>query len=153
MLEHYMNRPHVIKRMHQSYFGYLFESYVLHLHQRGYRPETIKIYCQCVEHFGQWLKKKNIAKSRISKIEMSYFLKNHLSICKCLTPRTAETKSIRAAIKQLLKLMNKDEIIISHDNNLTRKVDKIVISYDSYLSDICGMAKNTRINRRRYVRA
>jgi integrase/recombinase XerD len=150
MLAHYIKKPHVIKRMHQSYFCYLFDSYVLHLHQRGYRSETIKIYCQCIEHFGQWLKKKNIAKSCISKIEMSYFLTKHLPICKCLTPRTAETKSIRAAIKQLLKLIYKDEAILSNDDNPERK---ILISYDSYLSDICGMANNTRIKRRRYVRA
>src|SRR5579872_5142899 len=126
MLAHYIKKAHVIKRMHQGYFGYLFEPYVLHLHQRGYRPETIKIYCQCIEHFGQWLKKTNISKSCISKKKIRYFLKNHLAICRCVIPKTAETKSIRAAIKQLLKLIYKDEIILFNVDDQDSKLEKIV---------------------------
>ena len=151
MLTHYINKPHVINRMLDNYFGYLFERYVLHLHQHGYKPETIKMYCQCVEHFGQWLKNKKTSKRCNFKTEINYFLKNHLPRCKCLTPRSTEEKSIRAAINQLLKITHKKESMFFSVNNQTRKVNKIVDSFCVYLSDVCGMAENTRINRRRYA--
>lgn len=151
MLAHCINKPHVIKRMQKSYFGYLFESYLLHLQQCGYRHETIKLYCQCIEHFGQWLNESKIDKSRISKKELDYFLTNHLSKCRCLTPRTAEIKSIRAAIKQLLKVIYKDGNLLSNPDNARTKTEKIVNSFDFYLAGVCGMADNTRISRRRYV--
>lgn len=151
MLTHYISKQHVINRMLKNYFGYLFERYVLHLHQRGYKPETIKIYCQCVEHFGQWLKNKKISNKSNFKIELNYFVSNHLPRCKCLTPRSTEEKSIRAAISQLSKIFHKEEGILSTVSNQTGKAVKIADSFCVYLSDVCGMAENTIINRRRYA--
>lgn len=151
MLTHYLKKPHVINRILKSYFGYLFEPYILHLHQRGYKPETIKVYCQCVEHFGQWLKNKKISKKTNFKTKMNYFLKNHLPICNCPIPRSIEKKSIRAAVNQLLKIFDIGKSALSTPNSQTTKSNRIVNLFCEYLSDICGLAENTVINRRHYV--
>ncbi len=51
MLENYIKKPHVIKRMQHCYFSYIFEDYVLHLDKLGYKPKTIKTYCQAISTF------------------------------------------------------------------------------------------------------
>ncbi len=94
MLVHYIKKPYVLKRMAYNYFGNIFELYVIHLHQRGYKPETIKQYCQSVEHFGRWLKNKKISPIYHHKAIANNFLKNHLSKCKCPTPRSTNCKII-----------------------------------------------------------
>src|SRR5205085_2662638 len=116
---------------------------VFHLSQLGYRPETIKTYCQCVEHFGRWLGIQKIAITSICNTTINNFINKHLLKCKCQTPRTKEIKSIRAAINQLLKIINRD-------NKAYCSID-ILNSFDAYLSDVCGLSENTRIYRRRYV--
>lgn len=52
MIEQFILKRHVIIRMKNSYFGNVFEQYVLHLANSGYKPDSIKTYCQALEHFG-----------------------------------------------------------------------------------------------------
>src|SRR5437016_3161869 len=137
MLAHYIHRPHVVKRMLSSYFGYVFERYISHLDKLGYKPETIRMYCQGVEHFGQYLKNKNVSIDSVCKKEITTFIKIHLPKCKCDIPRTTERKTIRAGMHQLLKIIN-------FDAGKTSKSDKIINDFDEYLSDVCGVSENTR---------
>ena len=153
MLTNLITKQHVIERMSHCYFSYAFEDYILHLQQHGYKPETIKVYCQCIEHFGQWLKSKQITSNHIEQKHINNFLQKHLSRCKCSLPRTREIKTIRAAINQLLNVTYKNKSFLSPINNQTSNTNNILNDFDNYLIKVCGYAENTRIYRKRYTLA
>ncbi len=146
MLSIYIKRPYVLKRMQCSYFGDKFNMYITHLHKQGYKSETIRVYCQSVEHFGKWLKSKSVPRKNVNKNLIKTFIKKHLPKCKCLTPKTRDTKTIRASVAQLFKIIRTKPTENSNNKQLI-----ILNSFDKYLSDICGLAENTRIHRRRYA--
>lgn len=146
MLSIYIKKPHVVKRMEESYFGDKFNSYVTHLHKYGYSQDTIKLYCQAIEHFGKWLQAKSISRKNIDKNLVKTFIKKHLPRCKCAMPKTKEVRTIRAAINQLFKIIYIKPTLNSNDRQF-----KILNSFEEYLHDVCGSAKNTCIYRRRYI--
>jgi integrase/recombinase XerD len=136
--------------MHANYFHFTFEDYIYHLHQHGYTPNTIRGYCQAVEHFGCWLENKKIPKNGINKIHLSDFIKYHLSACTCSLPRTKDVKIIRAAVNQLLKIIpptSQKLPLYSTENH----INEIIHGYNEYLLNACGVAKNTIIYRNRYA--
>lgn len=150
MLQNYIKKPHVIKRMQNCYFSDLFDNYVSHLHKQGYKSETIKAYCLAIEHFGIWLKYNKINKNLIDKKIIINFIQ-HLQKCKCSYPKTKSVKTINAAINQLLKIIPTNSLPSIDKPSCT--ADKIVSSYGEYLIEICGISENTKIYRIRYALA
>lgn len=152
MLTFYIKKRCVVKRMRANYFGAIFEDYISYLHRHGYKPNTIKMYCQALEHFGYWLENNKIPKYSINRTQLYNFIKCHLPKCHCHLPRTKDKETIRAAINQLLKIIPQIEPL-NYIENVNKPALKIVRDFDEYLINICGVAKNTRIYRKRYVLA
>ena len=150
MLNIYIKRPCALKRMHANYFHFIFDDYISHLHQRGYTPNTIRGYCQAIEHFGYWLENSNISNNHIDQTHLSDFIKHHLNKCNCSLPRTKAVKIIRAAVNQLLTVIppNNQEIPITSTEN---EINSIIHEYNEYLLNVCGVAKNTITYRKRYA--
>jgi site-specific recombinase XerD len=146
MLTNYINTSRVIKRMNVNYFHYIFEDYVLHLHLHGYQPNTIRCYCQALEHFGCWIKNRKISKHSIDQTQLHDFIK-HLTSCQCRFPRTKNIKIIQAAINQLLKILPST----SQEISFIPAENDIIKDFADYLINVCGTAKNTIIYRKRYA--
>lgn len=147
MYQNHFHNPHVIKRMHQSYFGEIFNDYISHLDNRGHRLESIQKYSRAVEHFGQWLKKNKVPIGKIRKPHVDRFLIKHLPICRCEMPATHEVKMLRAAIHQLFFILDAGGAVENCN------VPDLIKEYEIYLSNVCGFSTNTRIYRKRYAYA
>lgn len=146
MLTNYINTSRALRRMHANYFHYIFEDYVSHLHLHGYKPDTIRCYCQALEHFGCWIKNRKISKHSIDQTQLHAFIK-HLTSCQCSFPRTKDTKTIKAAINQLFKISPST----SQRTSLTSAEADIIQGFADYLINVCGAAMNTIVYRKRYA--
>lgn len=152
MLTHYIKKSCAIKRMHANYFHYIFEDYVSHLHLHGYTPNTIRCYCQALEHFGCWLENSKIPKHSIDRMRLDDFIKNHLENCQCIFPRTKSIITIRAAINQLLKVIPSTTELRSL-TSIENYRNEIIHDFNDYLINVCGVLNNTIIYRKRYALA
>jgi integrase/recombinase XerD len=148
MLTNYIKAPHAVKRMRANYFHYIFDDYVSHLHLHGYAPGTIQCYCQAVEHFGYWLEKNHIPRNFVEQTRLHDFIR-HLIDCQCSLPRIKSIKTIRAAINQLFKIIP-PAIQAIPLTSVEYDRSKIIQDFDAYLINVCGVAKNTIIYRKRY---
>ena len=50
----------VRRRMAANYLGITLSGFVSDLHARGYTPGGIRLHVLVVEHFGQWLNRREI---------------------------------------------------------------------------------------------
>ena len=151
MLASYIKAPRALKRMNTNYFHYIFEDYISHLHLHGYAPDTIRCYCQALEHFGCWLENSQIPKHCIGQTQFHDFIK-HFVNCQCSFPRTKDIRTIRAAINQLLKIIPQTTQTIPL-TSVENGIKKILQGFVDYLTNICGVARNTIIYRERYTLA
>ena len=101
-------------------------------------------------HFGYWVENTKIPNNLIDQTQLSNFIKHHLSMCKCGLPHTKCVKTIRAAVNQLLKIIPpiNQEIPNASTGN---EINAIIHGYNEYLLNVCGVAKNTIIYRKRYA--
>lgn len=149
MLTHHINTSRAVKRMCANYFHCIFEDYIFHLYSHGYTLNTIRRYCQALEHFGYWIENSKLSKHPVNQKQLHDFIK-HLTSCQCKFPRTKDIKTIRAAINQLLKILpsiNEEISLTAAENN----IKKIIQGFDDYLIHVCGVATNTIIYRKRYA--
>ena len=151
MLVSYIKAPRALKRMNANYFHDIFEDYISHLHLHSYAPDTIRCYCQVLEHFGCWLENSQIPKHSIGQTQFHDFIKHFIS-CQCSLPRTKSIRSIRAAINQLLKIIPQTIQTIPL-TSVENGIKKIIQGFVDYLTNICGVARNTIIYRERYALA
>jgi len=129
------------------------DSYINCLIQDGYSDQSIRTYTHGIAHFSYWMKNKRIPLICVNEATIDRFLFKHLPTCNCSRRCRRSFFSVRAALRRLLKVLRAERKISPFKSILPTSIVKEIARYDSYLQDICGLAKNTRVNRVHYVQA
>ena len=78
------------------------------------------------------------------------FINSHLSSCDCRFPVRRRAYDNKAALRHLLDVLRIDGVI-SQFERPRNAIDREVFCFDSYMDRICGLAHNTRYQRRQIV--
>lgn len=120
-------------------------SYDTTLRARRLASTTIARYLRIVAHFAEW----RGASPRSTADAVGAFLTTHLPECTCLLAGPRAVTESRAALRLWLRATAAPSVSPS----LATPVEAEVASFDAYLRDVCGVAVQTRVRRRRHVRA
>ena len=133
-------------------FGSVFDDLGAYLRARGHRSNTQRAYMVSVSHFVQWLAVQPPVQREITPETVRAFLERHLPVCRCPKPVRKETKTVRAALNQLL-VMRGWERLRPPDPKESPDIEASIRDFDAYLQRVCGLAEATRWYHRRHVRA
>ncbi len=150
MLETVFRRRHVLERIRANPLGDEIEDLVEHLRAQGYGVDVLRLYAHSTEHMGAWLKLRRVPLRRLDDLTLSRFL-NHLQSCTCSPPAPCERKVAQASARHLVRLLRSQGKLSDH-GAAKRPIDRELWRYDRHLADTCGLAENTRVYSRRFVR-
>jgi site-specific recombinase XerD len=122
-----------------------------HLKKRGHSDGTRYAYQAALMHFICWQNKKSPQAQTIDRVNVTFFLQEHLPVCHCSPPAFKHLKTVRAALNQLL-LMQGQKRLQEIDFNCPSAIECRLRHFDNFLRDVCGFAKSTRVYRQRFVR-
>lgn len=115
------------------------------LHARRLASTTVARYLQVVAHFTEW----RTTFTATAAEAVATFLSTHLPACTCACRGRRTLFENRAALRLWLRA----NTTASASPPPRTPVDREVDAYDRYLRDVCGAAVQTRVRRRRHVRA
>lgn len=115
------------------------------LYARRLASTTVARYLQVVTHFAEW----RTPLTSTAAEAVTTFLSTHLPACTCACPGRRPLFENRAALRLWLRA----NTTASAPPPPVTPVDSEVEAYDRYLRDVCGVAEQTRVRRRRHVRA
>jgi hypothetical protein len=81
-----------------------------HLKNRGHTCFTTQSYLSAAKHFYCWLQARPCGQNRFSRTIVHQFLHEHLPTCTCASPVYKETKTVRAAMNQILLMEGHERI-------------------------------------------
>jgi site-specific recombinase XerD len=111
----------------------------------GYSQGTVHAYTACVSHFVAWNNRRRRAASAICPKDITRFLDHHLPRCKC-GPRAPRCHhQVRAALRHLVALLRDAGILV--EPRISDPVDSELDSFDEYMRQTRGLARNTRNQR------
>jgi len=151
MLEEIFRRRHVLRRIRANPLGKEIERLADYLRRRGYCPNVLHLYSHSAEHLGTWMKRRRILTSQLDESAVPKFL-DHLSKCSCPRPAPRDKKILRSSTRHLIRLLRREGRIPERRAALGSAVDREIELYDRHLAETCGLAHNTRLYRRRFVR-
>jgi len=127
-------------------------SYVQHLIERGHTAGTISAYLECVAHFAHWMVLRRVALAKLDEGVVHRFLGRHLPTCRCAKRCQRVPYTVRAALKQLLVLLRREEQIAlprsADPPSVTDELDRFV----QYLEEVRGLTAITRHQLRGRIR-
>ncbi len=132
--------------------GSALDDLAAYLRARGHRRNTQQAYVVSVRHFIQWLAVQPPVQRELTPETVRAFLERHLPVCRCPKPVRKETKTVRAALNQLL-VMRGWERLRPPDPKESPHIEASIRDFDAYLQRVCGLAEATRWYHRRHVRA
>lgn len=114
------------------------------LRARRLASTTIERYLQVSAHFAEWRTSTTTVAEAVAT-----FLSTHLPACTCACRGRRTLFENRAALRLWLRATTG----ASASPPPSTPIDAEVETYDRYLRDVCGVAVQTRVRRRRHVRA
>lgn len=147
MLKKYFRRERVRERILSNPLAGRIESFIGYLDRRGHSEFTIQSYVKVAEHFGRWVKSANGTK--VSRNGMDEFIRNHLPVCSCDKPAPRDVKTVRAALKHLLRSA---ELSLAKDLDSAERFTQVLNQFARYLQRNAGLAESTSRYRIRYAR-
>jgi integrase/recombinase XerD len=110
MLDQFVQKPAVLKRLRRSVLGDVLEPFVSDLCARGHTAITIKEYVRGAGHFARWLELKRVPVATISEATVTTFMKEHQKTCACDVAK-GSVRYIRASARQLLTTLRSRALI------------------------------------------
>ena len=146
--------PSVRQRMAANYLGITLSGFVSDLHARGYTPGGIRLHVLVVEHFGQWLKRREIPLRRLSTLHVVKFLRSHLPRCRCPQPAPKVQPDCRASLRRFVEFLRNQRRITEPAAKAIPQgpVDRLMAAYDGHLERVCGLSAETRRRRQLLAR-
>lgn len=138
------------RRMAASDLGIILFQFADWLQERGYSRNTVLQYTQAVEHFGFWRSQAHPGTHDLTRAEVAEFLSSHLASCHCPMPACKTLKTCRAALHQLLSMLDVSDTFEPLSNS-SEMVATTVAGFDRFMSEVCGLSHATRLYRRRYA--
>ena len=142
---------YVRRRMAANHLGIILEDFANDLQRAGYLRCTIQEYLRAAEHFGLWLGRYDLPAQQITAEVMDRFVRRHLPWCRCPKPAATTARGCRIALHRLLEFLQRHDVITQRPAPLT-PIDRLIGSFEHYMSHACGLADATRLQRRRYSR-
>jgi integrase/recombinase XerD len=142
MIERFLKRPRVQRRLERSPLASVSEAFVAHLDEDGYSRSTIQAYLQAAAHFALWLRRSGRSVAQADAIAVEAFLTRHLPHCRCPPPRSRTTHVVRAALHQLLVVLRAGGALPEAPPSWP--VDAVIATFDKHLAETCGVAPATR---------
>ena len=146
--------PSVRQRMAANYLGITLSGFVSDLHARGYTPGGIRLHVLVVEHFGQWLKNRQVPLHHLSTLHVTEFLGSHLPQCRCPRPAPKVQPDCRASLRRFVEFLRGQGRIKELAAKTTPEgpVDRLMAVYDGHLDRVCGLSAETRRRRQLLAR-
>jgi integrase/recombinase XerD len=134
-----------------SVLGQSADSYVCYLRRHGYCTGTVQAHVSSVGHFAYWLTKCGIRLSRVDDELVCQFVTEHLPACDCPGRCQRGAVEMRAALGHLLPVLRAEGRIPAARIQVSSAMHGELQRYDSFLEEICGLARATRISRLSWV--
>lgn len=140
----------VRQRMAANHLGIILTRFVSDLHSRGYTGQGVRHHVLAVEHFGGWLKARDVSVRRLTTHHVQRFLRSHLPQCHCRHPAPKVLQHCRASLRRLVEfLRSRKQIEESVVHAVPQDaVDRLLAAYDQHLHQVCGVSEETRRRRR-----
>ena len=155
MLKRLFKRPGSHRRRSSNQLHIIFEPFARELWRRGYARITIHHYFEAVEHFGTWLKSRQIALREVHPINVRSFLFRHLARCHCSRPAVKDLRTCSAAINHLIRFLRRHRYLPEPWEQVDppTAIDRLILKFDRFLQKVQGLSPATRRHRRSYARA
>lgn len=124
--------------------------YGAHLRLRRYAPSTQRVYLCCVAHFAHWLTGEPYGLTAVGEAVVARFLSEHMPACRCPYPVRRLRHELRAALAQLLEVLQADGVG-ARDPALDTAVAQELACFDAHMRDVWGLADTTRRRRGRVI--
>lgn len=153
MIRKLFKRAFACRRMVTGHLGIIFAPFLADLHKRGHTRNTIHQYAQAVEHFGQWLKRRDIMVRQIREHHLQEFLNRHLPHCRCPQPRVRTRTTCRAAVVRFFDFLVRQGVVPKPRPPTSPRTVKseLLFTFDRYLGTVCGLSVSTRRARAQYA--
>jgi len=123
--------------------------YIESLRDQRYTDHTIRGYLGCLAHFSYWIKAEGGDFQILESSLIERFLLKHLPVCTCPAPCYSTVANSGAALRHLLKVLPREQAASVAANPVAVELER----FCDYLSNVCGVTKNTRDSRFQHVRA
>jgi len=102
-----------------------------------------------VEHFGYWLKHRQVPLRCLSTFHVLEFLRRHLPRCRCPRPAPKVPLNCRAPLRRFVEFLRSRKLIKEPAEKTVPQgpVDRLMATYDQHLDHVCGLSGNTRRQR------
>lgn len=138
-------------RMAASHLGIILEDFARDLEKAGYLSSTIRDYLRVAEHFSFWLARRHLSVRQITAKLTNRFVRLHLPRCCCPKPANSTARNCLPALHRLWEFLQRRGVVVQRSEPST-PIDRLLGSYEDYMSQTCGLAHATRVHRRRYGR-
>ena len=144
----------VRRRMAANYLGINLTGFALDLHERGYTREGVRHHVLAVEHFGHWLKHRQVPVRYLSTLHVLEFLRSHLPRCHCPRPAPKVQPDCRASLRRFVEFLRSQGRIKEPAEKAAPldPVGRLIAPYDKHLERVCGLSAETRRRRRLMAR-
>jgi integrase/recombinase XerD len=121
------------------------------LQRSRYRSSTIHCYVYCIAHFAHWAKRHRLALAKIDERATTRFVAEHLPHCDCPYPVKRSKSDTRAALSHLLHTLCTCGVTTENRADWD-PLHAELTSFDRYMTDVKGLAQNTRHQRIHIIR-
>ena len=143
MLDQVFRRDSVRERILANPIGSVLQRYAAFLIARGHRNSPLRQYILAAEHFGRWLRGRQIDHASVEQ-----FISHHLPRCRCKTPANCCVNTVRASLNRLLEMLGAPLPAPAG----TPLVNGLLGQYEHHLHQVCGLSNTTIGYRLRYAR-
>jgi integrase len=140
--------PVAARRLCASTVGPFAQAYRDRLCRQRYAPRTVRLYLNCLAHFGHWARRRFEPASAEQHIER--FVNRHLVRCRCAGPVQRTGHTMQAALAHLKSVVVATGV--SLDAPPPSFVDEQLRRFDQHLQQIRGLTASTRRRRLAIIR-
>ncbi|MCY7304019.1 MAG: tyrosine-type recombinase/integrase [Thermoleophilia bacterium] len=131
----------------------LLDALTAYLQQRKYTPNICTQYRRGAQHFLRWRGLDCTEALLFGEDDISSFVTGHLTRCDCPRPRGDSRAHIRAALRHLSLVAQRDgAFIVSGVPRAVTPIEEWLAWFDEHLRSVRGLATVTRAHQVRYVR-
>ena len=144
----------VRRRMAANYLGINLTGFAVDLHARGYTREGVRHHVLAVEHFGRWLKHRQVPLRYLSTLHVLEFLRSHLPRCHCPRPAPKVQPDCRASLRRFVEFLRSQGRIKEPAEKAAplNPAGRLMASFDGHLDRVCGLSAETRRRRQLLAR-
>jgi integrase/recombinase XerD len=126
--------------------------YVQHLIERGHTAGTVSAYLECLAHFAHWMVLRRLDLAKLDDDVVYRFIERHLPSCRCAKRCQRVPHAVRAALRQLLALLRRENQIAPPRSLDPPSVIAELDCFERYLEEIRGLTAITRHQLRGRIR-